>query len=70
MNKTIKFHKFKLANMLLDKYIYIYVLKIWTYIEYNAPKFIYIFNIIPIKILNSFCRNQQSGNEIHLKGAA
>ena len=33
------------------------------------PKFIYIFNIIPIKILNSFCRNQQSGNKIHLKGS-
>ena len=37
MNKTIKFHKFKLANMLLDKYIYIYILKFGP-VEYNAPQ--------------------------------
>ena len=33
------------------------------------PKFIYIFNTITIKILNSFCRNLQGGNKIHLKGS-
>ena len=33
------------------------------------PKFVYIFNTITIKILNSFCSNQQSVNKIHLKGS-
>ena len=28
---------------------------------------IYILNIIPIKILDSFCRNQQSGHKIHME---